>query len=73
MSGEETNLKEKFRPALESTVKVISDDFELPKKFSENKKSEDLNKIQIGTLSNPGDFTRLRAETDSAALKKKIL
>ena len=72
MSGEETNLKEKFRLALESTAKVISDDFELPKKFSDNKKSEDLNKIQISILSNPGDFTRLRAETDSAALKKKL-
>ena len=66
MSGKETNLKEKFRLALTSTAKVISDDFE------QNKKSENLNTIKIDNLSSPSDFIRLRAETDSSALKKKF-
>ena len=40
MSSRESTLKEKFRIALTSTAKVISDDFDLNKKVSEkNKKS----------------------------------
>ena len=35
MSSRESNLKEKFRIALNSTAKVISDDFDLNKKESE--------------------------------------
>ena len=50
MSDKETNLKEKFRLALTSTAKVISDDFEFNKKYSENKKSKDLNTIEIDNL-----------------------
>ena len=38
MSSRETNLKEKFRIALNSTAKVISDDFDLNKKNFEEKK-----------------------------------
>ena len=72
MSSKETNLKEKFRIALSSTVKVISDDFDLNKKNSEDKKSEDNISIEIDNLTNPSDFIRLRAETDSSALKKKF-
>ena len=72
MSSKETNLKEKFRLALTSTAKVISDDFEINEKSSDKKKSKDLNTIEIEDLNNPGDFIRLRAETDSAALKKKF-
>ena len=72
MSDKETNLKEKFRLALTSTAKVISDDFELNNRSSEDKKLKDLNLIEIDNLINPSDFIRLRAETDSAALKKKF-
>lgn len=72
MSSKETNLKEKFRLALTSTAKVISDDFILKDKFSENKKIKDLDTIEINNLTNPSDFIRLRAETDSAALKKNF-
>ena len=68
MSNKEINLKEKFRLALTSTAKVISDDFSLNGKTSNNKKSKDLNIIEIEDLTNPSDFVRLRAETDSAAL-----
>ena len=72
MSSKENNLKEKFRIALTSTAKVISDDFVLNDKASENKKSKDLSEIKIDDLTNPSDFIKLRAETDSAALKKKF-
>ncbi len=72
MSSKETNLKEKFRIALTSTAKVISDDFVINDKSSENKKIKDTNIIEIDNLTNPSDFIRLRAETDSAALKKKF-
>ena len=72
MSSKETNLKEKFRIALTSTAKVISDDFVINDKSPENKKIKDTNIIEIDNLTNPSDFIRLRAETDSAALKKKF-
>ena len=72
MSSKETDLKEKFRVALNSTAKVIADDFELSKKNLENKKAEDPLSIEIDNINNPGDFIRLRAETDSNALKKKF-
>ena len=72
MSSKETTLKEKFRLALTSTAKVISDDFELDNKTPNKKKSKDLNTIEIEDLNNPDDFIRLRAETDSAALKRRF-
>ena len=72
MSSKETNLKEKFRIALNSTAKVISDDFDLNKKNTEDKKNKDIISIEIDNLTNPSDFLRLRAETDSKALKKKF-
>ncbi len=72
MSSKETNLKEKFRIALNSTAKVISDDFDINNKISEDKKNKDLISIEINNLTNPSDFIRLRAETDSSALKKKF-
>ena len=72
MSGKETSLKEKFKIALTSTAKVISDNFELEKKFSDNRKSKEIDTIEIDSLTNPSDFIKLRAETDSKALKKKF-
>ena len=72
MSVKENTLKEKFKLALTSTAKVISDDFNLNSKSFDKKKPKELNAIEIGDLNNPSDFMRLRAETDSAALKKKF-
>jgi len=72
MSSKETNLKEKFRIALNSTAKVISDDFNLNRKNSEDKKTKDIISIEVDNLTNTSDFIRLRAETDSSALKKKF-
>ena len=73
MSSNGNNLKEKIRIALTSTAKVISDDFVVNDKNSKNEKSKDSSSIEIETLTSPADFIRLRAETDSAALKKKSL
>ena len=72
MSDRITSLKEKFRIALTSTAKVISDDFDFKDKSSENDKKKDLNLIEIDNLTKPSDFIKLRAETDSSALKKKF-
>ena len=73
MSDKITALKEKFRLALTSTAKVISDDFDIRDKSSENDKKKDLNLIEINNLTKPSDFIKLRAETDSSALKKNFL
>ncbi len=72
MSSKISNLKEKFRIALNSTAKVISGDFDLNKKNLEEKKNKDIISLEIDNLTNPSDFIRLRAETDSSALKKKF-
>ena len=72
MSSKETDLKEKFRVALNSTAKVIADDFEVNRKNQENKKTKDFLSLDIDNITNPSDFIRLRAETDSSALKKKF-
>ncbi len=72
MSAKDSNLKEKFRIALNSTAKVISDDFDFNKKKLEDKKTKDVISLEFDNLNNPSDFIRLRAETDSSALKKKF-
>ena len=72
MSSRESTLKEKFRIALTSTAKVISDDFDLNKKLSEKNKLKDKSPIEIDNINSPSDFIKLRAETDSTALKKKF-
>ncbi len=72
MSNRESSLKEKFRIALKSTAKVISNDFSLNNKNNEKSKNKDLNSIEVENINSPSDFIRLRAETDSAALKKRF-
>jgi cobaltochelatase CobT len=72
MSNKETNLKEKFRQALESTAKVISDDFDLKKIKENNKSSNKFDFFEFDNLNNKNDFTKARAEYDSIALKKKF-
>ena len=72
MSGKIDSLKEKFRLALTSTAKVISDDFELINKSSEKDQKKESTPIEIDNLTKPSDFIKLRAETDSSALKKKF-
>ena len=69
--NKEDNFKEKFRQALISTVKVISDDYR-PNIDKKNASSKNLNFFELDNLSSRHDFIRLRAEADSEALKKKF-
>ena len=64
-------FKEKFKQALISTVKVISDDYR-PKKDGNNASSKNINFFELDNLNSKHDFVRFRAEADSEALKKKI-
>jgi len=73
MSDKENNFKEKFKQALISTAKVISDDYKLDiKKVDKNLNSKNIEYFDITNLSDKKDFIRLRAEMDSTALKKKF-
>ena len=70
--SEETNLKEKLRQALASTVRVISDDLELKIKSEDNKSSKKFDFFELDNLNNKNDFIKARAKADSTALKKKF-
>ena len=69
-SNKSANLKEKLKQALTSTEKVISEDFE--KYDNNNKSKKNLNFFEIDKLDTKSDFIKARAESDSAALKKKF-
>ena len=69
--NKENNFKEKFKQALISTVKVISEDYK-PNKENTNASSKNINFFELDNLSSRHDFIRLRAEADSEALKKKF-
>jgi len=73
MSNKESNLKEQFKRALVSTAKVISEDYKIDiKKDDKDLSSKKIDFFDVTNLSNREDFIRLRAETDSGALKKKF-
>ena len=67
------NLREKFKQALISTVKVISGDIEI-EQYSDkkNNSSKNYNFFELDNLNNKYDFLKFRAETDSEALKRKF-
>ena len=62
--SKENNIKEKFKIALISTEKVISDDY-LKKKSEIKKNKSDLNYFEIDTLNSKEEFIKYRAESDS--------
>ena len=66
-------LKERFKSAVSSAVKVISEKFDIEIKFGNdtNVKKNSLNLPEIINLKNLQDFTNLRAFADSEALKIK--
>ena len=73
MSTKESNFKEQFKQALISTAKVISEDYKLDvKKLDKDLSAKKIDFFDVTNLSNKNDFIRLRAETDSGALKKKF-
>ena len=68
----EENLKEKFKQALISTAKVISEDYKkTPDAKSKNIISKSSDHLEIENF-NKDDFVKLRAQMDSGALKKKF-
>tara|TARA_Y100000590_G_scaffold176684_1_gene201884 strand:- start:1611 stop:3413 length:1803 start_codon:yes stop_codon:yes gene_type:complete len=66
-------LKERFKSAVSSTVKAISESFDLEIKFGSNidSKKNSLNLPEVANLKKLQDFTNLRAFADSEALKIK--
>ena len=70
--NKEDIIKSKFKQALTSTIKVISEDFQT---IINNDKDIVEKKIDIPELENINDkneFIKLRAEADSEALKRKF-
>ncbi len=73
MSDKNKYFKEIFKQALNSTAKVIADDYKLTtKNIDKNLSSNNIKFFEIDNLTNKSDFIRLRAKTDSAAIKKKF-
>jgi len=66
-------LKERFKSAVSSAVKAISENFDLVIKFDNNNtsKKNSLNLPEVANLKSLQDFTNLRAFADSEALKIK--
>ena len=72
MSDKRSNLKEKLKQALSSTIRVISDDLGLKKSLDKNKSSNKFDFFELDNLNGKNDFIKARAEADSSALKKKF-
>ncbi len=70
--NKEDNIKEKFKQALISTIKVISDENQIDEKSKKNLSSKNYNFFELDNLNNRNDFIKLRAETDSEAVKIKF-
>ena len=64
-------IREKFKQALTSTAKVISEDFNI-KENPKNKESQKFESFEIDSLNHKNDFIKARATFDSKALKKKF-
>ena len=66
------NLKEKLKQALNSTAKVISDDFKITDNLEKNQSSKKFDFFNLENLNSKSDFIKARAESDTLALKKKF-
>lgn len=66
------NFKEKLKQALNSTAKVISDNFNVKENTEKNKSSKDFDFFNLENFNSKSDFIKARAESDSLALKKKF-
>ena len=67
-----SNLREKLKQALESTVRVISEDFNVKSEGKNNKSSKKFDFFELDNLNTKSDFIKARANSDSTALKKKF-
>ena len=69
-SDKSTNVQEKFKLALQSTFKVISNDFKIEDNKKNNKSIEKLSIPEIEVLNTKNSFIKARADMDSSALKR---
>ena len=69
MSKKEEFFKERFKQALDSTYKVISEELNNLSKKENTKNIEDY---KISNLYSREDYIKFRALTDSNALKKRF-
>ncbi len=66
-------LKEKFKQALISTVKAISEDYKNDLNIEQkNNSSKNYDFFELDNLNNKYDFLKFRAQSDSEALKRKF-
>ena len=70
LMNKEDSIKEKFKQALQSTYKVISDDYKAVKNKKNDEKVYDIGEIE--NINDKNQFKKLRAETDSEALKTRF-
>jgi len=66
------NFKEKLKQALNSTIKVISEEIENKNLFEKNQTTKKVDFLNLENLNSKNDFTKARAMSDSLALKKKF-
>ena len=71
-NNKNNDLIEKFKLALTSTAKVISDDFSRKINPRKNNDPKNLEFLTLENLKSKNDFIKARAESDSSALKKKF-
>ena len=69
MSKKEEFFKERFKQALDSTYKVISEELH---NLSKKENPKDIEDYKISNLYSREDYIKFRALTDSNALKKKF-
>ena len=68
--NKEDSIKEKFKQALQSTYKVISEDYKVGKSKKKDEKNYSVG--EIDNILDKNQFKKLRAETDSEALKRRF-
>ena len=71
-SNKANNLKERLKQALNSTARVISDEFEIKENLEQGVNSKKNDFFNLEELNSKADYIKARAESDSLALKKKI-
>ena len=65
-------LKDQFKQALISTIKVISEEYKTDISLKKNLSSNNYNFFELDNLNNKQDYIKIRAQTDSEALKRKF-
>ena len=69
MSKKEEFFKERFKQVLDSTYKVISEEFD---NLNKKKNQTEIEDYKISNLYSREDYIKFRAITDSNALKRKF-